>query len=243
MAASRPVRRAGAFRPLLAALVAIALVGGAVGLYIAARQTSLFALNRIQVNGAPPEVAQEIRTVLAPYQGRSLVRFDTKHARRLLATVSEVADVKFDRDFPHTLKVRVRLERPVAVLRQGADAWLVSSSARVLRKLDQHPYPRLPRIWVPRSADIAVDSTLGGLGAKGVAALAPLRSLHVGANVRQVRADDGELTLVLASGTELRLGNSGDLRLKLSIAKQLLPLAVGARYVDISVPERPVAAY
>ena len=33
---------------------------------------------------------------------------------------------RFDRDFPHTLRVRVRLERPVAVLRRGPDAWLVS---------------------------------------------------------------------------------------------------------------------
>jgi hypothetical protein len=64
--------------------------------------------------------------------------------------------------------------------------------------------------------------------------------LHVGADVRQVLVD-GVLTLVLASGTELRLGDSGDLRLKLSIAKRLLPLAAGARYVDVSVPERPVA--
>ena len=61
--------------------------------------------------------------------------------------------------------------------------------------------------------------------------------------MRQVRTGDGELTLVLRSGTELRLGDSGDLRLKLSIAKELLPLTAGARYVDISVPERPVAKY
>jgi hypothetical protein len=62
-------------------------------------------------------------------------------------------------------------------------------------------------------------------------------------DIRQVLTVDGELTLVLASGTELRLGDSGDLRLKLSIAKQLIPLTVGATYVDISVPERPVAGY
>ena len=54
---------------------------------------------------------------------------------------------------------------------------------------------------------------------------------------------DGELTLVLSSGTQLRLGDSGDLRLKLSIAKQLIPLTSGAAYVDVSVPERPVAGY
>jgi hypothetical protein len=48
---------------------------------------------------------------------------------------------------------------------------------------------------------------------------------------------------VLASGLQLRLGDSGDLKLKLSIAKQLLPLTPGAAYVDVSVPERPVAGY
>jgi hypothetical protein len=61
--------------------------------------------------------------------------------------------------------------------------------------------------------------------------------------VQQVLVGDGQLTLVLAAGTQLRLGDSGDLRLKLSIAKQILPLAGGAAYVDVSVPERPVAGY
>jgi hypothetical protein len=101
----------------------------------------------------------------------------------------------------------------------------------------------LPRIWVPASAEVALNSTLAGPGARGVAALAPLGPLHVTADVRQVRTGDGELTLVLASGTEVRLGDSGDLRLKLSIAKQLLPATIGASYVDISVPERPVASF
>ncbi len=230
-------------RVLPVVLAAVALVTVAVGAYVAARQTALFALHRIEVDGAPPAVAAQVRATLRPYVGRSLVRFDAGDAARRLSAVSEIADMHFDRAFPHTLKVRVRLERPVAVLRQGADAWLVSSSARVLQHLDRRPYPRLPRIWVPRSAGIAVNSTLGGPGAKGVAALAPLRPLRIGTDVRQVRTDTGELTLVLGSGTELRLGDSGDLRLKLSIAKQLLPLALGARYVDVSVPERPVAGY
>lgn len=201
----------------------------------------MFALDRIEVAGAPPPVAGEIRRALRPYLGRSLIRFDAGAAARRLARVSLVADVRFDRAFPHTLRVRVRLERPVAVLRQGARAWLVSASARVLRSLER-PFPPLPRIWLPPSADVSVNETLGGAAARAVAALAPLRPLHVGARVREVRATTGALTLVLASGTELRLGDGGDLRLKLAIAKQLLPLTVGARYVDLSVPERPVAA-
>jgi cell division protein FtsQ len=230
-------------RVLPAVLAAGALVVAAVGAYVLARQTAIFALQRIEVEGATPAVAARIRATLRPYVGGSLVRFDSGAAGRSLGAVSEIADASFDRAFPHTLKVRVRLERPVAVLRQGVDAWLVSASARVLSRLDTRPYPRLPRIWVPPSTDVAVNSTLSGPAARGVAALAPLRPLRVRADVRQVLIGPAELTLVLASGTELRLGDSGDLRLKLSIAKQLLPLTVGARYVDLSVPERPVASY
>jgi POTRA domain, FtsQ-type len=229
-------------RPLVVVLAAVAFVGAGIGAYVLARQSSLFALNRIEVEGAPPGVAAEIRSTLEPYRGESLVRFDARQASRMLSTVAEIAGAKFDRAFPHTLKVRVQLERPVAVLRQGSDAWLVSASARVIRQLER-PYPRLPRIWVARSVDIAVNSTLAGPGARGVAAVAPLGPLRVGVDVRQVLTADGELTLVLGSGTQLRLGDSGDIRLKLSIAKQLIPLTPGAAYVDISVPERPVAVY
>jgi cell division protein FtsQ len=244
MPTSDPLNRLppAARRRLLPVLAALVLVSAAIGTYVAARQTGIFALERIQVVGAPPAVAAQVRATLRPYLGRSLVRFDSGAATRRLSNVAEVAETRFDRAFPHTLKVRVRAERPVAVLRRGSDAWLVSSTARVLRRL-QRPYPRLPRIWLPRSADIAINSTLGGLGAQGVAALAPLRPLRVGADVRQVRTGDGELTLLLGSGTEIRLGDSGDLRLKLAIAKHLLPVTIGARYLDISVPERPVASF
>jgi cell division septal protein FtsQ len=236
----RPPRERRRVLPVV--LTAVVLVGAAVGSYMAARQTGIFALEHIQVDGASSAVAAQVRETLRPYVGKSLVRFDAGAAGRSLSGVAEIADSRFDRAFPHTLKVYVHAERPLAVLRRGSDAWLVSATARVLSRLER-PYPQLPRIWVPRSVDVTVNSTLGGLGAQGVAALAPLKPLRVGADVRQVRTGDGELTLVLASGTELRLGDSGDLRLKLSIAKQLLPVTAGARYVDVSVPERPVASY
>ena len=236
-------RREGAGRPLAVVLGAVALVAGGVGAYFAARETALFALEKIEVEGASPRVAVDVRKTLEPFVGESLVSFDRAAAERRLSTISEITGARFDRRFPHTLKVRVSLERPVAILRRGSEAWLVSASARVLRRLDSRPYPRLPRIWVPRTADVAVNATLAGVEAKGVAAVAPLAALRVNADVRQVLATDDELTLVLESGTELRLGDAGDLRLKLAIVRRVLPLAEGARYLDVSVPERPVAGY
>ena len=60
----------------------LVLAGAGVGAYVLARQSSVFALNRIDVEGAPPEVASEVRATLAQYQGTSLVSFDSRRAAR-----------------------------------------------------------------------------------------------------------------------------------------------------------------
>jgi hypothetical protein len=61
--------------------------------------------------------------------------------------------------------------------------------------------------------------------------------------VRLVRGGK-ELTLVLGSGLEVRLGDHGDLQLKLAIARRILhattTVVSAGDYLDVSVPERPV---
>jgi hypothetical protein len=39
------------------------------------------------------------------------------------------------------------------------------------------------------------------------------------------------------------LGDATNLRLKLAVAARIVPTAAGARYVDVTVPERAVAGY
>ena len=72
-----------------------------------------------------------------------------------------VAAASYDRDFPHTLKVTVVAEVPIALLRRGRDAWVVSDSGRVLRKVTERPLPGLPRIWLPANADPLVGAVIG----------------------------------------------------------------------------------
>jgi cell division protein FtsQ len=224
-------------------VVGFALVALAVGAYLAARETSAFAVRSIAVEGAPSDVATRIRSSLSSLVGTSLVSFDRAEAARRVLGLPEIASASFDRDFPHTLRVAVSLERSAAVLRQGELAWVASTDARVLHALTARPYPPLPRVWLPRSVDVVVGSTLEGHPAEAVRAVAPLAVLRSPLPVNTVRAGDGELTLVLRSGMEVRLGNAGDLRLKLAVARRIVPFAVGARYVDVSVPERAVAGF
>jgi cell division septal protein FtsQ len=225
-------------------LIGFGLVGLAALLYVVARETPMFAVRRIEVEGAPPRVAAHVRRALAPLRGKSLLALGRGDVEPRLAALPDVAATSYDRAFPSTLRVMVRPERPVTVVRQGSSSWLVSAGARVIRAVSHGAAPRLPRIWVGRSASVGVGDVLSDADARrAVRALALVRALPV--HARFVRANDNELTLILRSGLELRLGNDRALPLKLAIARSILPSLSGASppytYLDVSVPERPVA--
>jgi cell division septal protein FtsQ len=156
--------------------------------------------------------------------------------------VPGVQSATYDRAFPNTLRVVVVPERPVAVIRQGASAWLVSARGRVLRALVRGAAKALPRIWLPRSADVQVGATVApDEGGQAAAALATARSVGFRGRVRDVSTTAGSLVFSLRSGLQLRLGDEHDLALKLAVAARILPLVRGAAYLDVSLPARPVA--
>jgi cell division protein FtsQ len=226
-------------------LLGFAIVAGSAGLYLLARSTPMFALNGVEVVGAPPTVAAHVRAALAPLEGQSLLALDTAEIERRLGLLPEIAGFSYDRDFPHTLRVTVRAEHPVAVARRGSKSWLVAASSRVIEALPAHARPGLPRIWLAHSGEPEVGAAISDRFAlRAVRTLALARLAHFHGRVRMVRVREHDLTLLLASGLELRLGELRSIRLKLAIATQILPgiLARGGyAYVDVSVPERPVA--
>ena len=225
-------------------LVGFAIVLGAAGLYALARMTPMFALNRIEVEGAPPQVAARVKAALEPLDGTSLLALNGAEVERRLAPLTVVAAASYDRDFPHTLRVLVRPEHPVALLRHGADAWIVAASGRVIAAADPHAVSGLPRVWLASDAPRVGSVLADPLGRRAVRALALARKARLEGRIRTVLAADHELTFLLGSGLELRLGDLRAVRLKLAVASRILPdlLAHGGyAYLDVSVPARPVA--
>jgi POTRA domain, FtsQ-type len=219
----------------------------AVGAYAVARETSIFAVRTIDIAGGSPRAKREVRRALAPELGRSLITISGAEIDRRVARLPDVVSAIFDRSFPSTLHVRIRAERAVLLLRQGSSSWVVSSLGRVMRRVAKPTKSSLPRLWLPKSVHVAVGETLpryeGKLAAAAVAPIAP-GVFHGG--VRNVASSPDELTLVLAAGPQIRLGDIGDLHLKLAIARRILHIAAEsdsstpAAYVDVSVPGRPV---
>jgi cell division protein FtsQ len=220
----------------------IVLLLAATGAYAFARGTSAFAVRELVVDGPPRHVEKQVTRVLASTRGTSLLALDLPGLQASLESLPTVVSVRFDRAFPHTLGVIVVPERPVAVLRQGKTSWLVAASGRAIKPLDRGQRPRLPRIWLRPEVEIVVGERVSGSLRGAVRTIAPLVRSPLPARVVTVRYSDAELTLVLRSGSEVRLGDHSDRALKLELARRILPrLAADDRFLDVSVPERPVA--
>ena len=240
--ATRRPLRAARFLPSprsLAVGFGLLALGG--GLYGIARETSAFAVDRIAVEGASPHVRAQVRHAAATLRGTSLLALDGGLLVRRLEALPTVVSAGYDRSFPHTLRIVVVPERPVAVLRQGSRAWLISARGRATAAVPSSAAPQLPRVWIPRTTHVVVGGFLPADHAAAVArslALAGNLPAHVaGAQLRR----EG-LVFRLRSGLELRLGDPTDIRLKLAIAgRALRVLPAGSAYLDVSVPGRPVA--
>ncbi len=223
-------------------LLALALLVGAGTAYVVARETSVFAVRTVEVSGAPPAVALQVQRALRDDLGTSLLRVDLGRARTTLTSMPTVLAVSFDRAFPHTLRVVVVPERPVAVIRQGASSWLVSAHGRVMASLGHGAQASLPRIWIGKGVSFTVGAPVDGTLLPALEAVRPLAAMRFPARIAAVKAAGGELTLVLRSGVEVRLGDQHDVALKLAVAANVLPLVDSTtRYVDVSVPDRPVS--
>lgn len=227
--------------------IAAGLLAVSALLYLAARETPLFAVRDLDVTGAPPAVRRVVEEAAQPALGESLVALDQDELQRRLAALPAVKALSIDRSFPHTLRIAVVPERPLAVVRQEDDAWLVSDRGRVIRAVEKRGAPRRPRISAGEGARLALGEIVEEQQVRLV--LNALRRVPPTFPVRieSARADEHDVTLVLAGGAELRLGDREGLALKLAVAGRVLRTISAAErqslgYLDVTVPERPVGA-
>jgi cell division protein FtsQ len=226
-------------RSLLATLGVLVAAGAS---YWVAYSTPVFALERVDVRGAPPEVSREVTAATRDLMGRSLVAIDADEVEGTLRALPAVAGVSVDRAFPHTLVVKVAPERSVAVVRRGDTSWLVTGSGKVIRPIKTGTERQLPRLWLAKGTTIRVGALVPAGWVPATRALAEAHSVGLGSRVKGIRPTGEELTLVLRRGTEIRLGRGTEVGLKLTVAAKVLRLVEGSTaYVDVSVPQRPVA--
>lgn len=223
--------------------IGFGLLAVALGGYLVARETPLFAIDRIEVRGASPRVAEQVRGALASLTGKPLVGLDGSAVLQPVDALPTVVSASYDRAFPHTLSITVVQERPAAVLRRGPDSWLVSMRGRVMEPLSSTALPKLPRVWISNHTRVRVGAELTAAGA-AIAAHAVGLAGAFATRVAFASYTAGALVFHLRSGLELLLGNGGDIKLKVAVAERVLSIIpAGSAYLDISSPGRPVSGY
>jgi cell division septal protein FtsQ len=225
-------------------LIGVAILFAGVGAYFVARNSSVFAVRTIDVRGGTPTLRAQVRQALADESGLSLLRINGAALDERVSALSGVRTFSYDRAFPHTLRVVIRAEHPVLVVRQSSQAYLVAASGRVLHLLPHPMLSHLPRLYVKKDVALTVGGTAPPSVRGAASALSVIRNAALPTGVRFVESGANELTLRLGSTFEVRLGDATDLRLKLAIARRILRLtgaaATAGGYLDVAVPERPV---
>lgn len=115
-------------RPLVVAVVVVALPSGLVLWVLTA---PLFRLRTVEVGGPGRRVgAAWVRQVLAPLQGRNLVRLSLADATARLQSNPWIEKVEIEKELPAGLRVKLAERRPVALLLSGRNLAYADTAGR-----------------------------------------------------------------------------------------------------------------
>jgi cell division protein FtsQ len=223
-------------RRLLA--LAVLCVALALGYQFWLRDSSLVAVERVDVTGLTSSDAARIRTALTS-AGRDMTTLHVDRAAldQVVAGYPVVRKLEIAPDFPHTLRVHVVEYEPAAIAVSDAGDVPVAGDGTILKGVRFEG--RLPTIDVDGAlgSETLLDQT--ALGAAAVAGTAPAVLRKRIENIDH-RSDDGYVA-ELRDGPELLLGSATRLRAKWAAAARVLAdlEARGATYVDLRIPGRP----
>lgn len=251
MAATRSAsrRRAPAKRPAAGRL--IRLRRWAVGLLIVAialsaayvfwfRDLSWFQIKKVSVAGLTTSQAPQIKRSLAhTAQGMTTLHLNLAALRRVVAGYPVVEAINVEPQFPTGLKIGIR-ERPPGAVLEGPDGQIlpVAADGTALPGVTAGEVATIPVSALPTGATVTDPEERLAIE---VAAAAPT---PLGAGIKTIEAaDTAPILVTLRNGTELIFGDRGALDEKWAAAAAALadPEVGGAGYIDVTLPERPVA--
>ena len=223
-------------RILLGTIGALAVL--VAGILAAAVYSPVLAVQTVSVEGTKLLTTDQIRTALAPLQGKPLPQISDGDVAALLQPLVQVKEVSTQARPPSTLQVKVTERVPVALVKQGDAHQLVDADGVTLSDSADPASTPLPVIdggggTLPKDLYHAITGVLGALPADVLARLS---------NASAKSVDAVELKLV--DGQTIVWGNAGEKELKAKVLEALLKAPTDpknpVRIYDVSVPRHPV---
>jgi cell division protein FtsQ len=202
------------------------------------RNSSLVRVQQVSVTGIDGSQAAAVKSALAS-AGRDMTTLNVR-TDELLSAVDAypvVRSLRAEADFPHGLRIVVNAYEPIAALRSGGSLTAVAKDGTLLRGSATRGLPLLA-VRATRRGD-----RLGrgeALAAVALVAAAP-RALR--SRVSRVYRGPRGLTTTMQNGPKLYFGGAARPDAMWGAAAQVLASSTsrGAAYLDLRIPERPVA--
>lgn len=161
-----------------------------------------FAITRLSIEGATPDVEAALRRQLGYTLGASSLTFDATRARRRAEALGWVASAQARLEAPRTLNIAVTLRKPALIWRRGEALTLLDATGAAIARLESRAqHPGLPLIaGVGANTPVAVSEAIRIFQAAG--ALGPrLRGLvRVGERRWNAVLNDGPVVMLPAAG-------------------------------------------
>lgn len=126
-------RRSGHVRTVLALFCTVVTVAA-----MLCAATVFFRVGEIRVVGTSPYSHEEIISATGIQTGSSLIFFEKNRAiRQLFDACPYLETVRIRRCYPDTLEILVTQSTPVAVIKSGDAAYILSTSGKILQKTRQ----------------------------------------------------------------------------------------------------------
>jgi cell division protein FtsQ len=234
--------------PRIRLRVVVALAGAVLVLFAAwlwFRDSSLVAVRQVSVTGLTGPDAAQIRQAL-DRAARKMTTLDVnmQELHAAVARYPAVKQLRVSTGFPHSITIAVLDETPVATASLDGRTIVVGSNGAVLRSA---PSSTLPQITVPSLAVVGVTgggSRVSNPQAVGAVALLAAAPDRLRGHLSTVSSDAAHgLIAQLRNGPAIYFGDDTALAAKWTAAVEVLADAgsVGAGYIDVSDPARPVA--
>lgn len=223
-------------RLLAVAVVLAALVGGYLFWF---RDSSLVEVNDVEVTGVSANAEQVSSALTAEAETMTTLNVDRDALVRAVERFPTVRQIETETEFPHGLKIEVSERLPAAVVSSGSEEVPVSSDGYLLEGIEFDA--GLP------SLETAEEPEGGRLSGEDAALAAIAGGVHdsLRPQVETIVFDEeaGGVVAVLGGGMDLRFGDANRPAAKWAAAATVLsdPELGAPGYVDVSVPERPVA--
>jgi cell division protein FtsQ len=218
-------------------VAAVLAIAGAFGLWL--RTSSLVRVEQVTVTGVDGTRARAIRDALnSAALDMTTLAVDESRLLDAVSAYPIVRSLTASADFPHRLRIAVNAYEPVAAVQaNGGARTAVSSDGTLLRGTPTRGLPVVALRVSPGGGRVGDARALGAINLMA-AAPEPLR-----ARVQRVYRGPRGLTATVDDGPSFYFGGAGRARAKWAAIVSVLgsDTSRGATYVDVRIPERPVA--